>query len=121
MGAGKTTVARPLGAVEVDRAIEALAQKSIPELFDEGTFRSYEEQAVHDLLRSADPLILDLGGGAILSERTRELLRERAPVIWLDVDVDTAWNRVKNSDRPLAQNYDPVAKKHVEFKEAKIK
>ena len=27
-------------------------------------------------------------------------------VVWLDVDVDTAWERVRGSDRPLAQDYD---------------
>jgi 3-dehydroquinate synthetase len=106
MGAGKTTFSRPLGAIEVDRAIEALAKKSIPELFAEDSFRSYEEQAIRDLLRSTDPMILDLGGGAVTSEKTRALLRERAIVVWADADVATCWARVKNSNRPLAQDYE---------------
>jgi 3-dehydroquinate synthetase len=36
----------------------------------------------------------------------RELLKQHALVVWIDVDVDVAWERVQGGDRPLAQNYD---------------
>jgi shikimate kinase/3-dehydroquinate synthase len=48
--------------------------------------------------------VLDLGGGAVTTPRVRELLKEKATVVWLDVDVDTCWERVQGSDRPLAQD-----------------
>jgi 3-dehydroquinate synthetase len=51
-------------------------------------------------------VVVDLGGGAVTIPETRALLKERATVVWLDVDVDTAWERVRGSDRPLAQDYD---------------
>jgi 3-dehydroquinate synthetase len=48
------------------------------------------------------PGVLALGGGAILSERVRESLRDRALTLLVDVEVEEAWRRVRESDRPLA-------------------
>jgi shikimate kinase / 3-dehydroquinate synthase len=48
--------------------------------------------------------VFALGGGAVLSREVRECLRERAFTVWVDIDVDTAWKRVRASDRPLAQD-----------------
>ena len=45
-----------------------------------------------------------LGGGAVLSERTRSELAARAFTVLLDVEPETAWERVGGSDRPLAQD-----------------
>jgi shikimate kinase/3-dehydroquinate synthase len=96
MGAGKTTAARALGGVDSDDLIEAAAGKPISEIFrddGEAAFRAHEEEAV----------VLALGGGAVKSPRVREALGETLTV-WLDVDVDTCWERVQGSDRPLAQD-----------------
>jgi shikimate kinase/3-dehydroquinate synthase len=108
MGAGKTTAVEALRVphIRVDRSIEHTAGKSIPELFADGedVFRGHEAQMVEDLLRSPHGSVLDLGGGAVTTPRVRELLKEKATVVWLDVDVDTCWERVHGSDRPLAQD-----------------
>jgi len=108
MGAGKTTAVEALRVshIRVDRSIEHTTSKSIPELFAEGedVFRGHEAQMVEDLLRTRDGGVLDLGGGAVTTPRVRELLKEKATVVWLDVDVDTCWERVQGSDRPLAQD-----------------
>jgi 3-dehydroquinate synthetase len=98
MGAGKTTVARVLGlpAADSDDLVEAAAGKPIPEIFrDEGEagFRAREEQAI----------VLALGGGAVTSPAVRGALGDTL-TIWLDVDVDTCWERVRGSGRPLAQD-----------------
>jgi 3-dehydroquinate synthetase len=96
MGSGKSTAARAVGAVDVDDLIESAAGKSIPEIFreeGEAAFRAREEEAV----------ILALGGGAVTSPRVRDALEDTL-TIWLDVDVDTCWERVRGSDRPLAQD-----------------
>jgi 3-dehydroquinate synthetase len=100
MGAGKTTAARRLGL-----PVAASDEHTPIELFDEGeqAFRAREAQVVAELVR-ATPSVLDLGGGAVTTPRVRELLREHATVVWLDVDVDTCWERVRGSDRPLAQD-----------------
>jgi shikimate kinase / 3-dehydroquinate synthase len=103
MGAGKTTVARALGLPHVE------TDAHVPiELFDEGepAFRAREAEIVRDVLERADPVVVDLGGGAVTTPEVRELLRERTTVVWLDVDVDTAWHRVEGSGRPLARNFE---------------
>jgi shikimate kinase/3-dehydroquinate synthase len=96
MGSGKSTAARAVGGIDADDLVETRAGKSIPEIFregGEGAFRALEEEAV----------ILALGGGAVESPRVRDALEDTL-TIWLDVDVDTCWERVRASDRPLAQD-----------------
>src|SRR3954471_838047 len=96
MGAGKSTAARELGGIDADDLVESAAGMPIAELFreeGEAVFRALEEQAV----------VLALGGGAVTSPAVRDALGD-ALTIWLDVDVDTCWQRVKGSDRPLAQD-----------------
>ena len=109
MGAGKTTVAQALGLpfAAVDASIERDAGRTIPELFEqegEQGFRAREAELVERLLASPQPLLLDLGGGAVTTPRVRALLREHATVVWLDTDVETCWQRVAGTGRPLAQD-----------------
>src|SRR5262249_35061344 len=112
MGAGKTTlggqVAARLGRsfVDVDRSIEETVHLSIAELFateGESAFRRTEASVIRGLLASTEPSVLALGGGAVTREETRALLRDTR-VVLIDVDVDTAWARVRGSARPLAQS-----------------
>jgi shikimate kinase/3-dehydroquinate synthase len=103
MGAGKTTIARTLGLPHVE------TDEDVPiALFEQGesAFRAREAEVVESVLGHSEPVVVDLGGGAVTIPETRALLKERATVVWLDVDVDTAWERVRGSDRPLAQDYD---------------
>ncbi|HEY2541924.1 MAG TPA: bifunctional shikimate kinase/3-dehydroquinate synthase [Gaiellaceae bacterium] len=96
MGAGKTTAIRAVGGVDTDDLVEAAAGKPIAEIFrDDGevAFRTHEQQAI----------VVALGGGAVTSPAVREALDDTLTV-WLDVDVDTCWQRVRDSDRPLAQD-----------------
>jgi shikimate kinase / 3-dehydroquinate synthase len=112
MGAGKSTVgmrvaeaaARPF--VDVDGLIEQ-RHGPIPALFErsEPEFRRIEEETLAEVLAGSDSVIA-LGGGAVLSPLSRERLRARAFTVYLDVDVETAWERVRGSDRPLAQRED---------------
>ena len=114
MGAGKSTLGWQLAArigaplTDVDADLEGLVGP-IPDYFDkhgEAAFRVVEESAVTEaLLRSARSVVV-LGGGAVTSAATRELLVDRATTLWLDVDVETCWERVRGGDRPLAQDYD---------------
>ncbi|MHB8470504.1 MAG: bifunctional shikimate kinase/3-dehydroquinate synthase [Gaiellaceae bacterium] len=112
MGAGKTTISTQVGErtglplCELDRAIAARAGMSVGELFSRGesAFREHELALVDAFTANPRSLILDLGGGAVTSPRVRKLLRERATTLWLDVDVDTCWERVRGGDRPLGQD-----------------
>ena len=109
MGAGKSTVgarvaeatARPF--VDLDALIEK-RHGPIPELFrrSEPDFRRIEEETLAEVLAGSETVVA-LGGGAVLSPLNRERLRRGSFTVYLDVDVQTAWERVRGSDRPLAQ------------------
>jgi shikimate kinase/3-dehydroquinate synthase len=100
-------VARRLGRpfVDVDRVVEA-EHGPIPELFaarGEAAFRELEASALGRLLDRREDLVVSLGGGAIETSEVRERLRVAFTVV-LEVDADTAWRRVRGSDRPLARD-----------------
>ena len=108
MGAGKSTLA-PLVAAKLGRKaidVDDELGVDIPTLFAQGedAFRAIEEPRTCELLELAEPAVLALGGGSIKSKRVREALALRAVTILLDVDVDEAWRRVRETDRPLAQD-----------------
>src|SRR5690349_6637207 len=112
MGAGKTTMAKEVARrldtqrMDIDGMVEWNAKRTIAELFadGEGVFREHELDIVRTVLSNSRRLVIDLGGGAVTTPEVRELLSERAITIWLDEDVDTCWERVRGSDRPLAQD-----------------
>ncbi|MFL5943729.1 MAG: bifunctional shikimate kinase/3-dehydroquinate synthase [Gaiellaceae bacterium] len=102
MGAGKTTIARALGLPHVE------TDADVPiELFELGeeAFRAREAEVVREVLRRAEPVVVDLGGGAVTTPEVRGLLEEHATVVWIDVDVESAWQRVEGSGRPLARDF----------------
>ena len=110
MGAGKSTLGRELARltgrsfVDTDEEIEKRFGP-IGELIERGEpeFRRIEEQVVAEALAGPTGVIA-LGGGAVLSQTTRERLSRTAFVAWVRVDVDTAWQRVSGSGRPLARD-----------------
>jgi shikimate kinase / 3-dehydroquinate synthase len=110
MGAGKSTlgpeVARRLGRpfVDIDREIES-SHGQILELFateGEAAFREIEARFVRDVCSRREPSVVAVGGGAV--ETRRLLAGVDAFVVHLDTDVETAWERVRGSRRPLAQD-----------------
>jgi shikimate kinase / 3-dehydroquinate synthase len=110
MGAGKTTVgaevARRLGRpfLDVDRVVEE-THGPIWELFEkegEAAFRELEASFVRDACSRSEPAVVAVGGGAV---ETRDLIEALDSfVVLLDVGVDTAWERVRGSRRPLARD-----------------
>lgn len=107
-GSGKSTVGALLAMrmgvpfVDVDTVIEDRTGRTIAEIFaDDGepAFRALEETTTAELL--AQPGVVSLGGGAVLSPSTRQALRGRR-VVWLQVSVSGAVKRVGlNAARPL--------------------
>jgi shikimate kinase/3-dehydroquinate synthase len=110
MGAGKSTIGQEVAAlsgrpfVDVDRVIES-RHGPVAGLFERGEpeFRRIEEEVVAEALASSVPAVIALGGGAVTSERTRELLLN-AFTLWVEVDVGDAWHRAGGSGRPLARD-----------------
>jgi shikimate kinase/3-dehydroquinate synthase len=122
MGAGKSTAARSVSeadgieAVDADRVIEERLGKPIEQIFEEDgepAFRAAEEQITLELLERPGPSIVALGGGAVMSERVRSALA-RHLVVWLDVTVEEAWERVAGGDRPLAHDRARFQQLHAE-------
>lgn len=116
-GAGKTTIGQQLALRldvpfrDVDHDIERIAGKVISDIFtDDGepAFRAYEEQAVAAGLAEHGG-VLALGGGAILSERTRALLSGHS-VLFLNVGMAEGMRRTGLSGaRPLLAGVNPRA------------
>jgi len=111
MGAGKSTAAAAIARltgrreIDVDRVVEQRLGKSIEEIFaqdGEPAFRAAEETVTLELLDDPSAPVLALGGGAIESPAVRDALAAHL-VLWIDVDLDTAWRRVRGGGRPLAR------------------
>jgi shikimate kinase len=111
---GKTTVGTAVAEAldlpfrDTDKDVEVETGSTVADLFisqGEPHFRALEQAAVARALDGHDG-VLALGGGAVTSAPTRELLvaygRAGGTVIWLDVDLASAAKRVGLSrDRPL--------------------
>jgi shikimate kinase len=111
MGAGKSSIGRRLAGrlgipfVDADGEIESAAGMTIPEIFarhGEPYFRAGEARVIARLLDNG-PQVLATGGGAVMNEPTRDLIRGKAVSVWLKADLDVLMKRTKRrSDRPLA-------------------
>jgi 3-dehydroquinate synthetase/shikimate kinase len=121
MGAGKSTLgpllAERLGRsfVSVDAVVEARVGGAIPEIFEtrgEEGFRELEEEAVLETLARRPLAVVELGGGALGSQRTRAALAEHAFTVHLEVSAEEAWKRVSSSDRPLAHDREAFGALH---------
>ncbi|TCJ27212.1 shikimate kinase AroK [Halomonas sp. GDM18] len=116
MGAGKSTIGRLLAAdlhrefCDSDHVIEDRCGASIPWIFDvegESGFRE-REQAVIDELTSLREVVMATGGGAIMAEANRRVLRERGTVVYLYAPVEQQLKRAgRDRNRPLLQQDDP--------------
>jgi shikimate kinase len=117
MGAGKTTVsellAKRLGLVfrDTDADIVEATGRAIADIFisdGEQVFRAMEEEAVAKALAEHDG-VLALGGGAILSQKTRERLKGHT-VVFLNVGMAEGVRRAGlSSARPLLSGVNPRA------------
>jgi len=110
-GAGKSSVGRALSKelsmpfIDSDIEIEKAAGKTISEIFvDDGekVFRKMEVEIVSKLLTDFTGVIA-LGGGAPITLETQQKLESSDfPIIFIDVSISQAANRVGfNKDRPL--------------------
>jgi shikimate kinase/3-dehydroquinate synthase len=116
MGSGKTTVGRALAKklnkrfFDSDHEIEARTGVSIPVIFElegEQSFRQREADAIRELT-ALDNIVLATGGGAIMNPASRECLKSRGTVIYLQANVNQILQRTsQDRNRPLLQTADP--------------
>ena len=110
MGAGKSTIARGLDSdyIDMDALIEERLGMSIADFFAEKgevAFRQVESEVLADLLKT--DRVVSTGGGVIISQRNRDLLKTNPDNIYLKADFETLYQRIaadKDNQRPLFLN-----------------
>ena len=111
MASGKTTFGRAsaerLGWDFVDLDDVITARYGTPaEIFaaqGETAFRAIETDLLAETLQRENDTVLALGGGTILREENRQLLKENATLIWLDTDFAIILSEIGNADRPVVR------------------
>lgn len=117
MAVGKSVIgaelARVIGVPFIDSDQKIVAKHGpIAGVFSargEHHFRQLEAKAIADVLdfEKPVPVVLSLGGGAVLDSGTQQLAR-KATVVYLCAQIDTVKERIlRNSGRPLLAS-DPV-------------
>lgn len=116
MGSGKTAIgklaAKALGFqfLDTDQLLVNRAHRPIPEIFateGEEFFRNLETDVIESLghLRRC---VIATGGGAVLREKNRNLLRSLGFVVCLTAREEVLFDRVSRNDkRPLLQTANP--------------
>jgi len=118
MGAGKSTVgkllAKRLGKtfLDTDHEIQSRTGVNIPTIFEiegEAGFRRRESAVLRGLAGRED-LVVATGGGIVLADENRRLLREHGTVVYLRASLDELYGRTRRDrNRPLLQTEDPRA------------
>ena len=110
MGAGKSTIARGLDPnyLDMDALIEKRLGMSIAIFFaekGEEAFRQIESEILADLLQRDQ--VVSTGGGVVVSQRNRDLLKTNSDNIYLKADFETLYQRIaadQDNKRPLFLN-----------------
>ena len=116
MGSGKTTVgkrvAERLGLpfYDLDQRIEQATGLTVAELFaqqGEARFRDLESRALAEIACLPQGVVAT-GGGVVLRETNRVLMRRTGWVIYLRTSSETLWRRLQHTtDRPLLRTESP--------------
>ena len=118
---GKSTIGELLSEkldytfIDTDRLIEEiyfrqggsyLSVREIYQMADEEAFRELENEAVL-MASKCQNTIISLGGGALIFEENRKLLKKTGTMIYLKASVDTLKQRLKESLPAVFQKEDP--------------
>ena len=116
MGSGKSTIGQILASrldrdfYDSDHYIEQKTGVDIPRIFDiegEEGFRMRETKALKELTAKRN-MVLATGGGAVIREENRQLLKASGFIIFLDTSVNQQLQRLKHDKkRPLLQTENP--------------
>lgn len=120
MGSGKTSVGKELRMllpdlefIDLDAYIEAMTGTGIPEIFEsqgEEAFRNMEKMALQDIFDTNEMLgtksILALGGGTVMTDACRRMVRRNCRCFYLRASLDTLVSNLKedSGNRPLLKS-----------------
>jgi shikimate kinase len=110
MGSGKTTLGRRLAAalgrefIDLDEELERRCGVEVTVIFEiegEAGFREREHALLAEIAAGRDRVVAT-GGGSVLREDNRALLRDNGLVVWLDTSVAQQLKRLeRDRRRPL--------------------
>lgn len=111
MGSGKSTLGKMLSSrlkfpfYDTDALIEKKQGRKIEKIFEdngEDCFRSMEEECIRELLSGPEECVVSTGGGAVLKEENRKILKKSGTVFYLKAGPELLYGRLeKESGRPL--------------------
>jgi shikimate kinase len=126
MGSGKTTIGKQISKslerrfLDTDYAIEEKTGVDISTIFElegEEGFRSREHNLLKDL-KDSQKLVIATGGGIVLRNENRDLLKKMGCVVYLRANIKDLVTRLKDDKtRPLIQNVNLSQKINYLFKE----
>ena len=116
MGAGKTTVGRALAHrmkrafVDTDRVLVERTGVPVATVFEiegEDGFRRRESLVLREVCEE-DGRVVATGGGIVLAEENRRVMRESGTVVYLRARLESLWERTRHdASRPLLATPDP--------------
>ena len=116
MGAGKTTLGKSLAQrlgvafIDLDRVLVDRTGVPVATIFEiegEQGFRKRESLALAEAA-AGDGCVIATGGGAILAEENRRVMRDNGTVVYLRARLESLWERTRHdSSRPLLKTPDP--------------
>ncbi len=119
MGSGKSSVGKRLAQdlgypfYDSDKEIEKSTGANIPLIFElegEDGFRKREHEVIKQLCSKSN-CVLATGGGSVVSEENRSLLRKSGIIIYLYASIEQILERTKRDrNRPLLQTSNPKQK-----------
>jgi shikimate kinase len=110
-GTGKSTVAKLVAAklnrksIDSDEQIERVSGETIATLFireGEPAFRGLEAAVVSSLSQQRG-IVIALGGGAVLNDKSRREICAAGPVVWLTASVKTLVSRLAADEATTSQ------------------
>lgn len=117
-GSGKTTIGHRTASllgwsfVDTDDVLAERVGMPVGQVlveYGEERFRQLESEALHSLADETC-VVIATGGGMVISEANRKFMREHGLTVYLQVSVETAWQRMQESSvqisRPLVAGAD---------------
>jgi len=92
--------------IDCDLEIENKFNLNVNEIFNnfgENKFRDAEEELLSELSEIKNTIIAT-GGGIVIHDQNRLLLKKLGKIIWLRANENTIFNRIKNEVRPRLTN-----------------
>jgi len=110
-GCGKSTIGKlvskelNLKFFDMDKYIEDMTSKTIPELFENGEdyFRDFETLACKELSEKSKTLISS-GGGVVKRKENIDILKKESYIIFIDRPIEELLNDIDISKRPLLKD-----------------